>query len=121
MYYVIKKQASKTECFIGFKAPKFITSKSSDTVIFEFTINGKVTRKWVKKEDIILLTQDKKFFIETIEKFKKVEREQQELVDAAKKKLEESLETFTETVNSELDEFQEIKGSDDIPCILNDY
>ena len=121
MYYVIKRQPeTPLQCFIGFKVPKYIASKNNENVIFEFTVNGKIHRKWVKKDDVVLLTEDKDFFIETMDKFKAVEAEQQELVDAAKAKLEQSMETFTETVNAQINEFNEIKHSDDIPCILKD-
>lgn len=121
MYYVIKRQKdTPLQCFIGFQVPKYIASKNNDTVIFEFTKDGKPNRKWVKKEDIILLTEDKKTFIQTMEQFKSVEDIQKRLVDDAKKKLNQSLETFTETVNAEIDEFNEIKSASDIPCILKD-
>lgn len=118
MYYMIKRQASPSECFIGFKVPKYIASKNNDSVILEFKTEEKINRKWVKKSDIVLLTDDKEFFLATMNKFKAVQTEQQALVDAAKKQLEESMETYTETVNAQLNEFDEIKGSDDVPCIL---
>ena len=121
MYYVIKRQPdSPMQCFIGFKAPKYIAAKNSNNVIFEFLKDGKAIRKWVKKDDIVLLTDDKDFFIKTMDKFKSVEAEQQKLVDDAREKLNESVETFTETVNAELNEFNEIRNSDDVPCILKD-
>jgi hypothetical protein len=121
MYYVIKRQTGKPlSCFIGFMVPKFIASKNSDTVIFEFQKDGKVQRKWVKKEDIVLLTDDKKFFLKTMEQFRAVEETQQKLVDEARKKLDESMEAFTETVNAEINEFNEIRDSSDVPCILKD-
>ena len=64
MYYVIKKNITNpTSCFMGFAAPKYIAAKNSDNVIFEFTKDGKITRKWVKKEEVVLLTEDKEFFI----------------------------------------------------------
>ena len=121
MYYVIKRQPdSPHHCFIGFKVPKYIAAKNNENVIFEFEKDGKAMRKWIKKDDIGLLTDDKEFFLKTMEKFKAVEAEQQKLVDDAKDKLNESMETFTLTVNAELNEFNEIRGSDDIPCILKD-
>lgn len=120
MYYVIKKQDSPSECFIGFKVPKYIASKNNENVIFEFQIDGKVNRKWIKKDDIVLLTDDKEFFIKTMNKFKAVEAEQKKLVDTAKKGLEQSMKTFTQTVNSQLNEFNESKNTDDIPCMLKD-
>lgn len=121
MYYVIKRQLETPfQSFIGFKVPKYIASKNNDTVIFEFAKDGKTNRKWIKKDDIILLTEDKEFFIQTMDKFKDVENTQKKLVDDAKNKLNQSLEAFTEAVNAEINEFNEIKNSSDIPHILND-
>ena len=121
MYYVIKRQPeSPSKCFIGFKVPKYTSSRSSDNVIFEFIKDGKTSRKWIKKDEIVLLTEDKDFFMKTMEQFKAVEEIQQKLVDTARKKLDESMETFTESVNAEINEFNEIRDSDDVPCILKD-
>jgi len=121
MYYVIKKQHENPfQSFISFKVPKYIASKNNDTVIFEFIKDGKSIRKWVKKDDIILFTDDKDFFIKTVDQFKSVEETQKKLVEEAREKLGQSIETFTETVNAEIDEFNEIKSSSDIPCILKD-
>ena len=53
-----------------------------------------------------------------MDKFKAVESEQQKLVDEAKSKLTESVETFTEVIDAQINEFNEIRGSDDVPCIL---
>ncbi len=119
MYYVIKKQLDNpSACFIGFKVPKFIASKNSESVIFEFLKDGKTTRKWVKKDEIILLTKDATFFMETMGKFNKVQAEQQKLVDEARVKLEETMQTLGETVNAEIDEFEELRDSSDVPCVL---
>jgi len=121
MYYVIKRQPeSPSKCYIGFKVPKYIAAKNNDSVIFEFEQNGKTTRKWIKKDEIILLTDDKDFFIKLMDQFKAVETEQQKLVDEAKNNLTESMETFTETMNAQINEFNEIRDSDDVPCILKD-
>jgi len=119
MYYVIKKQKDNpSQCFMGFKVPKYIASKNNDNVIFEFEKDGKVIRKWIKMDEIVLLTADKKFYIKTMAKFKEVEAAQQKLVDEAKEQLVKSMEVFTETVNTEISDFEEIRGSDDVPCIL---
>ena len=119
MYYVIKKQPqSPVQCFIGFQAPKYIAAKNSDNVIFEFMKDNKAIRKWVKKDEIVLLTEDKDFFTKTMAQFKAVEKTQQKLVDEAKEKLNQSMDTFTETINTELDDFNEIKNLNDVPCLL---
>jgi len=121
MYYVIKRQHSTPlNTFISFKVPKYIASKNNDNVIFEFQKDGKTQRKWVKKEDIILLTDDKEFFIKTVDHFKDVEATQQKLIDVAQEQLNQSIETFTETMNTEIDEFSEIRDSSDVPCILKE-
>lgn len=121
MYYVIKKNIDNpTSCFMGFAVPKYIVTKGSDNVIFEFKRDGKVTRKWIKKEEIILLTEDKEFFIKTMDQFKNVEATQQKLIDEAQAKLEQSMVEFTENVNAEIDEFEEIRDSTDVPCILKE-
>jgi hypothetical protein len=121
MYYVIKRQhTSPLATFISFPVPKYIASKNSENVIFEFQKNGKPDRKWVKKSDIILLTNDKEFFIKTVDHFKDVEATQQKLIDAAQEQLNQSIETFTETMHAEIDEFNEIRDSADVPCILKD-
>lgn len=121
MYYVIKRQKeSPTACFLGFAVPKYIAAKNNENVIFEFIKDGKPQRKWVKKEDIVLLTDNKEFFIKTMNQFKEVQATQQKLVDDARDKLNQSMETFTETINAEIDSFEEIRTADDIPCILKD-
>ena len=63
---------------------------------------------------------DKDFLTKTMAQFKAVEATQQKLVNEAKEKLSQSMETFTETINTEINEFNEIKDSDDIPCLLKD-
>ena len=121
MYYVIKQQKnSPLQHFIGFIVNKYIASKNNEHVIFEFTKNGKVERKWVKKDEIILLTDDKKYFLEVFNQFKATEAQQQELVNEAKAQLEESMENFSTVMNEEIDKFNEIKHEKDVPCILKD-
>lgn len=121
MYYVIKKQPHSIEqSFIGFQVPKYIAAKNNNHVILEFTVKGKVTRKWVKKEEIILLTDKKDYFLKIMKQFKSVENTQKKLVEDARNKLDESMETFSETMQAEMDKFEEIKNSDDVPNMLKD-
>ncbi len=115
MYYVIKKMVDKPlASFIGFKAPKYIASKNNDNVIFEFSKDGKAIRKWIKKDEIILLTDDKELFLKTMEQFQAVEAMQQKLVDEAQEQLNQTIVTFSETMENELDEF----SRDDMHSIL---
>ena len=116
MYYVIKKQSSNPlATFIGFKVPKYISSKKSDTVIFEFIQNDKPVRKWVKKEEIILLTKDKEYFLKIYKELEDVQKQQQALVDEAQANLEKTLETFSETMQDEIEKYAQLQDDVDIP------
>lgn len=106
MYYVIKKQPlSTTQCFVGFKVTKYVVPKNSENVIFEFIIDDKPVKKWMKKAEIVLLTKDKELFIKTMDQFKEVERTQQKLVDEAREQLNQAKQTYVDTINANLDEF----------------
>ena len=120
MYYVIKKQPDQPlRSFVGFKVPKYIASKNSDNVIFEFIIDDKPQRKWIKKEEIILLTKDKGYFLKILAKLQATQAEQEKLVEEAKHQLDKCLENFAETISSEIKEFENARDSDDdVPCIL---
>jgi hypothetical protein len=121
MYYVIKKQHNvPLSCFFCFKINKYITSKDSDTVIFEFLKENKKIRKWIKKDDIILLTEDEEFFKKTRKHFQKSEAVQQKLVDEAQAQLNKSITAFSEIMEAEINEFNEIKHTEDFPCELKD-
>jgi len=121
MYYVIKKQADNLpETFIGFAVPKYIASKKNKNVILLFEKDGKVIRKWVKLEEIVLLTEDKEYFLKIMKKFKDVQTAQQALVDEAHENLEKSMTNFADTMNAEIHDFEEIRESGDVPCILKD-
>ena len=119
MYYVIKRISNTRPVeFIGFNVSKYLTNKNSDTVIFEFILKSKTTRKWVKKEEIILLTEDKEFYLQTLKGFKKTQDEQQKILNAAQEQLDLAFTTFSDTMDSTFEEFEEIRSSSDIPDIL---
>jgi hypothetical protein len=121
MYYVIKKHtAANPSQYISFQVEKFIANKKNDTVIFELKVNDKIVRKWVKKDEIILLTQDRSFFIKTIQSFRAVEETQKELVSEAQAQLEKSIEVYSDTMLSEIEKFEETKDANDFPCILRE-
>jgi len=119
MYYVIKRQEGNPfVSFIGFSVRKYIANKKNDSVIFEFLKDGKNIRKWIKVQDIILLTDDLDFFNETMKKFQNVQTQQQKLVNEAQKNLNKTIEKFTESVTAEISDFQEIRNASDVPCLL---
>jgi len=119
MYYVIKRQVNKLpSTFIGFAVQKYIASKQNKNVIFLFLKDGKVIRKWVKLEEVVLLTDDKEYFLKIMKQFQDVEKAQKELVQEAQNNLEQSMTNFADTMNAEIHDFEEIRDSDDVPCIL---
>lgn len=122
MYYVIKQQHNQTmDHFIGFVVVKYIISKNNDNVIFEFLKNGKTDRKWVNKDDIILLTKDKDYFLETLNHFKATQNQQLDLVNQAKEQLELSMQHLDEVMHEEIDKYHKLKLTDGIPCIIKEY
>ena len=122
MYYVIKQQhTSPLQHFVGFIVEKYIVSKTNENIIFEFKKDGKQERKWVKKNDIILLTQDKEFFLEIFNQFKATQSQQQELVNQAKEQLDQTINNFASVMHEDIDKFNELKLDDDIPCIMKDF
>lgn len=121
MYYVIKKQAnSLVSTVIGFEVPKYIVSKNSQNVIFEFIKDDKPIRKWVNKDDIVLLTDNMEFFLKTLEKFKKIESEQLALIDQAQEELDRTITNGIAKVNETIEKFNQLKYTGKIPCILKD-
>jgi len=122
MYYVIKQQHdSPLNHFTSFLVEKYIASKNTEHVIFEFQKDGKSDRKWIEKKDIILLTDDKNFFIEILNNFKDAQNYQQELVKQAKEQLELSIKNFSSVMHEEIDKFNEVKSSANVPCLLKDF
>ena len=118
MYYVIKKQPdNQSETFIWFRSPKFIVSKESENVIFEFPTQEKLIRKWVNKSEIILLTDDKEYFVKVLNQLKDVQDRQQKLVDEAHKHLQMTLERFTETMQQKFGEYDALRNANDIPLV----
>ena len=121
MYYVIIKQENNPSShFFGFGVQKYIAAKNTDNVIFEISKDGKSIRKWIDKKEIILLTEDKNYFLKLLHQFNEVETKQKTLVNEAKKNLEETLENFTQVIQEELNSFEKIKGNDDVPCLLKE-
>ena len=119
MYYVIKRQHNvPLSSFFCFKIEKYIASKDHDSIIVEFMKGDKKIRKWIKKEDIILITKDETFFIKIKKHFMQLESLQKELVDHAQEELDKSIEEFSESMNLEINEFNKLKHKEDIPCEL---
>lgn len=119
MYYVIKRHDNlPVSTFIGFKVPKYIASKKNDSVIFEFMQENKAVRKWVKKSDIILLTDKEEYFLKIYKELEAIQKQQQALVDEARANLDKTLCTFSETMNDELDKYTQLDDDEDLSSNL---
>jgi len=119
MYYVIIKQENNPSShFFGFIVQKYIAAKNTNNVIFEMMRNGKNIRKWIDKNEIVLLTDDKAYFVALMHQFKEVEAQQQQLVDDANKNLEETIQNFTKVIQDEVNSFEKIRNNEDVPCLL---
>lgn len=123
MYYVIQhKHNNPRKHFVTYKVPKFITAKNSDTVIFEFKVNGVVKRKWAQKKEIILLTDNKEFYDLMIKRLTALEQAHLKKIEEAETELQNA---FTDMLVGMTNEFEKIdekrRKTDAIPCLLKSY
>ena len=121
MYYVILNQPENPSSkFFGFIVQRYIAAKNTNNVIFEVKRDGKTIRKWINKEEIILLTDDKAYFVELMHQFKEVEAQQIRMITDAQKNLDETLIQATETINAEIESFEKIRYNPDVHDLLKD-
>lgn len=119
MYFVIKKILSKPiPEVVGFEVLKYIATKGSTNVIFEFKKDDKIIRKWIDKNEIILLTADKEFFLKTLANFKKIESEQLSFLQQAKDRFDATIKQTQAVIEKNIEEFNKLRQSDDVPCVL---
>jgi len=112
MYYVIQKfHGDPRRHFISYKVPKFITSKTSDNVILEFNIDGKIKRKWATKQDIILLTDDSAFFKKKVQEFSQIEDKHIEQIEAIEEQLDAEVKNFADSIHANFDKFEKEKAT----------
>lgn len=120
MFYVIQRiNQSPEKTFLAYKIPKFITSEKNNNVIFEYTVNNEVKRKWAPKHDIIVLTRNKKFFEAVKKRLENKQNEHVEEIKSLESQLEERKEIAVEEMNKEMDAIMEWKHSNKkSPCLL---
>lgn len=87
----------------------------------EFSINGKIKRKWAPKKDIILLTEDPALFKKKVIEFSEIEEKHIKQIEAVEKKLGSEIKNFAESMHANFDKFEEEKGIKKLPCLLNEY
>jgi len=109
MYYVIQRHHGNTKKhYLAYSVPRYISSKTSQNIIFEFHQDGTVKRKWAPKEEIILLTDDKELFQTTLEKLESLKRAHLEKIDAAEAQLNEEIYALLTTMQSEFEMIKKV-------------
>ena len=74
----------------------------------------------MKLDEIVLLTEDKEYFLKIMKQFKAVEEQQKALVEEAQRNLEQTMTNFAETMQAQINDFEEIRDSSDVPDILKE-
>lgn len=104
MYYVIQRHhGDPKKHYLAYTVPRYISSESSQNIIFEFHHDGVVKRKWAAKEEIVLLTDDKELFQETLQKLEALKKGHLEKIDAAETQLNNEIFSMLNTMRSEFE------------------
>lgn len=108
MYYVIQRHhGDPKKHYLAFSVPKYISSQSSENVIFEFRNDGQIKRKWTAKKEIVLLTDNRELFEKTLRKLEALKQAHLAQIDAAEQQL--NLE-ISRMLTAMQDEFDTIKN-----------
>ncbi len=109
MYYVIQIiHGVDNKYFASYEVPKYILSEKNTNIIFEFGEKPNVKRKWAPKEDIVLITRDRRFFNAYVEKLIKLESSHLEEIKKAQAEVERLKQRYEEHMNAELHSFKKL-------------
>lgn len=104
MCYVIQRhQGDPKKHYIAYRVPKYISSKNSQNIIFEFQHEGTVKRKWAPKDEIILLTDDQELFQTTLTRLEELKQSHIKKIDAAQAQLNHEFSSLLNTMQNEFD------------------
>ena len=120
MYYVVQKlHDAGDKHFISYQVPKYILSNKTENIIFEFGEKPNTKRKWANKDDIVLLTADKTFFLAFVNKLTTMEKEHLEKIEEAQKEVEKLVQEYQESMHNELDSFKNLSlKNNEVPTLL---
>lgn len=108
MYYVIQRyHGDPKRHYIAYTVPRYISSKNSENIIFEFKHDGQVKRKWTAKKEIILLSENKEVFEATLRKLEALKNIHTERIDAAQKQLDDEITLLLSVMQQEFDAIKE--------------
>jgi predicted transcriptional regulator len=107
MYYVIQRHhGDPKKHYLAYTVPRYISSESSQNIIFEFHRDGAVKRKWAAKEEIVLLTDDKELFQKILHKLEALKNAHLEKIDAAQTQLNHEINALLNTMQNEFETIQ---------------
>lgn len=120
MYYVIQIiHNANDKHFASYQVPRYILSDKNKNVIFEFGEKPNIKRKWAPKDDIVLLTRDKRFFNAYVEKLIKLESSHLDNIHKAKQEVERLQKLYQEQMHSELNSFKDLSEKNDkVPNLI---
>ncbi len=120
MYYVVQElHDSGEKHFISYQVPKYILSSKNENIIFEFGERPNIKRKWANKNDIVLLTDNKAFFLAFVEKLKSMEAEHLEKINKAQQEVEKLIQQYQDSMHDELDSFKKLaQKNTDVPSLI---
>ena len=102
MYYVIQRHhKNHKKHFFAYSVVKYIAAKNTQNIIFEIHQHGEVKRKWLPKDDVILLTQDKELFRTTYERLEAISAKHLKKIDAVQEELNHEIQEFNENMQKE--------------------
>ncbi|MEW5831667.1 MAG: hypothetical protein AB1763_02365 [Campylobacterota bacterium] len=108
MYYVIQRHhGNPKKHYIAYTVPKYISSNTSQNVIFEFRQDGAVKRKWAPKSDIVLLTDDRALFESILTKLENLKKNHLERIDEAEMQLNREISEMLSAMQFEFDNIKE--------------
>lgn len=107
MYYVIQRHhGDPKRHYIAYSVPKYISSDTSENIIFEFKQDGQVKRKWTAKKEIVLLTDNKELFETTLRKLEALKQTHLAKIDQAEKHLEHEIALLLGTMQKQFDDIK---------------
>jgi hypothetical protein len=113
MFYVIQRyHGAPHKQYLTYIIARCITSNNSKNIIFEFKKGDEVKRKWVDKEDIVLITHNKQLFVTTIMRLEALTKGHMEKISVAQDKLDEEISALLFAMKGEFDNIKEMSEAE---------
>lgn len=108
MFFVIQRHSKdQMKQFIAYTISRYISSSSSENIIFEFKTEDGPKRKWAHKSEVILLTEDKELFEKTYDRLQQIKGVHVEQITKAQEELGAKIDAFVEEIHKEFGEIRD--------------